>query len=303
MGGSTALVVVDEFTWHVPPPALRPFARGYSGFRQAGVEPMRHRGLPSPYLTLIFTLDEPLMLAAHPDPQQPAGSFETLAGGLHTTPAMIVHDGWQSGIQLMLDPLSARALFGMPAGELANLDVDATAVLGPLATQIQDQLRGAATWHQRFAILDQVLLARMAATAGGALGSGVSREVRCAWQALLRSGGGASVAALVAETGWSERYLRTRFQAETGLAPKAAARVIRFDRARKDLRRRARACAGSAGVRRSAWPGGLGLADLAVAHGYFDQAHLDREFRLLAGCPPTTWLAEEIRNIQAGVLD
>ena len=34
--------------------------------------------------------------------------------------------------------------------------------------------------------------------------------------------------------------------------------------------------------------------------GYFDQAHLAREFRALAGCPPSQWLAEEFRNVQAG---
>jgi AraC-like DNA-binding protein len=51
-------------------------------------------------------------------------------------------------------------------------------------------------------------------------------------------------------------------------------------------------------------PGGPGtphrLADLAVTCGYFDQAHLAREFRALAGCPPSQWLAEEFRNVQAG---
>jgi hypothetical protein len=45
---------------------------------------------------------------------------------------------------------------------------------------------------------------------------------------------------------------------------------------------------------------GLGLAGLAADFGYFDQAHLDRDFRLLAGCPPSTWLASEFRFVQAG---
>ena len=73
------------------------------------------------------------------------------------------------------------------------------------------------------------------------------------------------------------------------LTPKAAARVIRFDRARHLLIRQA-----------SEKSSGYRLADLAAACGYFDQAHLAREFRALAGCPPSQWITEEFRNIQAG---
>ncbi len=275
--------VVDEHPWGQPSAAVAPFVAGYAGFRQAGVEPMRHRGLPSPFLTLIFTLHEPLFLAAHADARQPPGSYETLVGGLHATPALIVHDGWQSGVQLMVSPLAARALLGMPAGEVAGVDVDGEAVLGPLAAEVQDRLRCAAGWPERFEIMDAFLSARLRAA-----DDGVSDEVRYAWLRLLRTGGAATVASLAAETGWSERHLRTRFGAEIGLGPKAAGRVIRFHRARRELARRS-----AAGLP-------LDLAGLAASFGYFDQAHLDREFGLIAGCSPTTWLVEEFRNIQSG---
>ena len=38
---------------------------------------------------------------------------------------------------------------------------------------------------------------------------------------------------------------------------------------------------------------------LAAECGFYDQAHLAREFRALAGCPPSQWLAEEFRFVQA----
>ncbi len=62
--------------------------------------------------------------------------------------------------------------------------------------------------------------------------------------------------------------------------------MTRFHRARRALQRRVQA--------------GLppDLADLAAGCGYFDQAHLAREFRELAGCPPSVWLADEFRIIQ-----
>jgi AraC-like DNA-binding protein len=282
---------IDESVWVVPAPVLRPFIERYVGYRQAGVAPGRHRGLPSPYLTVIFTLDDPLVLAEHPDPRQPPGSYRTLVGGLHTSPALITHPGRQSGIQLLLSPLGARALLGMPAGELANIDVHGPDVLGPMADRIVERLHDAPDWPGRFAVLDQMLASRLAAgPTGSAVRSETGAEVSRAWRRLMSAGGLCPVSGLADETGWSDRHLRGRFRDETGLTPKAAARVIRFDRTRRMLQHRA--AAGSGGL--------PALADVAADCGYYDQAHLAREFRELAGCPPSAWLAEEFRNVQAG---
>jgi AraC-like DNA-binding protein len=276
--------MIDEHCRGVPAEPLRRYVAWYTGYRQRGMRPARHRGLPSPYLTLIFTLDEPLTMMAHPDPGQPPGQFGTLLGGLHCTPALIVHEGAQSGIQVALRPFGARALFGLPAGELAEIDVPAEAVLGGVCAELRDRLRAAACWPERFAILDEVLLRLMR------VAPDVAPEVGWAWRELLRAGGLVRVSALAAETGWSGRHLTSRFRAEIGLTPKAAARVIRFDRARRVLARQLVTAPGTP----------YRLADLAVTCGYFDQAHLAREFRALAGCPPSQWLAEEFRNVQAG---
>jgi AraC-like DNA-binding protein len=272
---------VDEHCRRVPAEPLRPYVAAYTGYRQRGVPSARHRGLPSPYLTLIFTLDEPLTIVAHPDPGQPPGEYGTLLGGLHSVPALITHAGAQSGIQVALRPLGARALLGLPAGELAALDLPAEAVLGGVCAELRDRVRSAAGWPERFAVLDEILLRRAA-------DADVAPEVSWAWHELLRAGGATRVSELAAGTGWSERHLTSRFRAEIGLAPKAAARVVRFDRARKLL------------VRKLTAGDDYLLADLAADCGYFDQAHLAREFRALAGCPPSQWLAEEFRNVQAG---
>jgi hypothetical protein len=130
---------VSESVRGVPAPALRSFVSWYSGYRQAGVPPTTHRGLPSPYLTLIITLDDPLDLAVPTDPGRPPGRYRTLLGGLHTRPAIIGHDGRQSGIQLGVRPLGARVLLGLPAGELHDLDIDAADVLGPVAAELHER--------------------------------------------------------------------------------------------------------------------------------------------------------------------
>ncbi|HMD94040.1 MAG TPA: helix-turn-helix domain-containing protein [Trebonia sp.] len=275
---------VNEHAWRVPSARLRPFVSSYVGYRQEGGEPSRHRGLPSPALTFIVTLDDPLVIEAHPDPRQPAGSYDTLLGGLHTSPALISQRGRQSGIQLSLTPLGARALLGMPAGELANWDEDATAVMGGFAAELRERSRARQSWAERFAVLDE-LLGQRAAGLDADQRRPIRPEVAHVWRRLRDTRGAAPVAKLAAETGWSARYLNSAFRAETGLGPKAAARVFRFDHARHRITRTA-----AAGAR---------FADLAADCGYYDQAHLAREFRDLAGCPPTQWLAEEFRFVQA----
>jgi AraC-like DNA-binding protein len=76
---------------------------------------------------------------------------------------------------------------------------------------------------------------------------------------------------LVRATGYSHRWLTERFRAEVGLAPKAFARVVRFENAFERLGR----------LDRVRW------AEFALDCGYYDQAHLVRDFREMAGATPT----------------
>ena len=130
-------------------------------------------------------------------------------------------------------------------------------------------MRDAAAWQERFDLVESFLLRRLAGSASPA------PEVEWSWQRLRRSGGRASIGELAAELGWSHRRLIARFREHIGLAPKAAARVLRFDRAVA----RARVAGGSAGRPRS--PSDCG---------YYDQAHLNRDFRELAGTTPGAFL-------------
>jgi AraC-like DNA-binding protein len=277
--------VIDEHARHAPPARLRPFVSGYAGYRQEGVAPRRHRGLPSPELTFIVTLDDPLAIDSHPDPGQPAGSYDTLLGGLHTSPAMVSHEGRWSGVQVGLTPLGARTLLGLPAASLANWDAEATDVIGGFAGQLRELVVEQPTWVGRFAVIDQ-LLERRAGRTDADRRATVRPEVGYAWRRLRLTRGGVGVAELAAETGLSARRLGSLFLAEFGLTPKEAGRVFRFAHAR---RRIGQAMGGGAGAT---------LATLAAECGFYDQAHLAREFRALAGCPPSQWLAEEFRFVQ-----
>ena len=85
---------------------------------------------------------------------------------------------------------------------------------------------------------------------------------------------------LAGELSISPRTLRREVAAEAGVPPKALARVFRF--------RYALTCSSPS------------LAMLAAAAGYADQAHMTREFAVLAGLSPARWMAETFKTWNPG---
>ena len=106
-----------------------------------------------------------------------------------------------------------------------------------------------------------------------------------AWRRLVRTGGaGRGAASSPTTTGWSRRHLLTRFRAQVGLAPKTAGAGAAVPPGGPAAGTAASAPRPGRPVR--------SIADVAAACGYADHAHLVREFRALAGCTPTEYLAE-----------
>lgn len=255
-----------------PAPALAPFVAAYTGYRMAGFPPGLHAGLPSRHLTFIVSLDRPVDCVRVPDPTRPPEAFSALLGGLHTSPALIRHDGHEHGVQLQLTPLGSRALLGCPAGAMASTVVHLDAVLGSRAAELQDRLTDVGDWPGRFAVLDEVLTATVRDHRHA------RPEVERAWALLGRAAGAVGIEAVAAEVGWSRRHLAHQFRAEYGLTPKAMARVMRFERAKRLL----------------TLPTAPSLSAIAVACGYADQAHFTREWKDHAGASPTAWLDDEV---------
>ncbi len=267
---------ITEGLVHQPPVLLQPYVESYVGYRFSGFPPGEHVGLPSRHLTFVISFDTPLELSRLPDGTDRPATFDALLGGLHTTPAVIRHDGTEHGIQLQVTPAGARALFGMPAAELARTVVPLDTVWGRLAGELLDRLASASAWSERFAVLDGVLL-RVVSTRME-LPSGARRETSYAWERLTRAAGAVEVGTLASEVGWSRRHLTQCFSAEYGVGPKQMARVLRFERARWMLTETDRPT----------------LADVAAACGYADQAHMVHEWHALAGASPTAWLEAEV---------
>ena len=88
--------------------------------------------------------------------------------------------------------------------------------------------------------------------------------------------GNARPAAIADTVGMSYRQLSRLFRERLGFGPKPLVRLGRFQRALRALEA----------------PGPRSVASVATGTGYFDQAHLARDFRLFSGVAPARYLAE-----------
>lgn len=261
---------VDSAT-RPPARALRPWVDRYLGYRMTGFPPGLHRGLPSAHLTFIVSIGPAVDVVRQTDPTQGPARYRAVLAGLQASSALIAHDGHQEGVAVELTPLGVRALLGVPARALWNTSVELADLMGGGGDELWERLQGPGSWTERFAVCDEILT-RVA------VGRPVRPELARAWHLLASSGGTTPVAEVAREVGWSRPHLARCFRAELGMGPKLAARVVRFDRARRMI--------GAGGD-------DVSLALVAAACGYHDQAHLTRDFTDLAGCPPRRWLREE----------
>lgn len=256
--------IADRGGWWMaesrPHPALRPFLRSYVGYWETEIVPTRMRTLPARTTVVIINLGPPLRLRV-PGTGIPDRDYGSFVAGMHDGHGMYLSPGGQRGVQLDVTPLGAYTLLGVPMASLTNTAADLPDLLGRGAHTLVERLGAAASWGERFDVLDGFLLRRLDA------GPVPSPEVTRAWR-LLNTDLGVSVAEIAADVGWSRKHLTNRFREQAGLPPKVMGRVIRFQRAIGLL------------------AGGAGFADAASACGYYDQAHLNREFRALSGCTP-----------------
>jgi AraC-like DNA-binding protein len=262
-----------EWVVGAPAPALRPFIERYCGYRMTGFPAGLHRGVPSRHMTFIVSIGADIDVVEQTNPAQAPAHYGCVLSGLQDSSALIAHDGNQEGVALELTPLGSRALFGAPARELWDLSLELADVIGPTGRELWERLQGRDAWDNRFAACDDVLSRRAGADP-------TVPELRFSWEALVASGGNISVRELASETGWSRQHLRRRFRDEFGLGPKLAARIVRFERARRMLQSPA------------------SITQVAAACGYYDHAHLDRDFAELAGCTPSELLTEDLPSFQ-----
>jgi len=260
-----------ELWLRAPHPALAGKVAGlWAGDAEAPTA--HHRALPNGELWAMFNLGPAQRvtgLAGADDGRILRAAF---VAGLQDRPlAYDSVDGHPRVVCIRFLPLGAFAFFGgLSLAELANQVLDLDAVLGARTgvEPLRQRMAETPDLGTALDVVEEWLVARLVA------GPSPHPVTRTAIGILQETGGDARVASLAGTVGVSPRYLGGLFRREVGLSAKGMARILRFERALEAL--------GASG--------GRDLAGIAHDCGYYDQPHLNRDFRELAGLTPTEYL-------------
>lgn len=180
--------------------------------------------------------------------------------GVKTAPLWARSECAVANVAVSFRPGAVAALLRVSADSLTDRAVPVHELLGADCAARWIEAPGL---HARAALLEAELLSRLPAVEAEA-----ERLARAAVARIERTAGRVPIARLARALGVGERRLERAFRAHVGIGPKAFARIARF---------RAAWCALEAGG---------AAVDVALARGYFDQAHLVRDFRAFAGDAP-----------------
>lgn len=160
-------------------------------------------------------------------------------------------------------PGAAFHWLGLSMSEIIGSAVDMRDIWGQKARDLAERMQQARGIPAQTALL-QHLLTQMASSFEPSPSDGAA-----IFATLENDGGseGGAIARLTERLDVSERTLRRRSRHLFGYGPKTLDRILRFQRFQSLARN----------------PGGSGMAEMAYATGYADQAHLNREIRALCG--------------------
>jgi len=227
------------------------------------------RALPNGRFQLIIDLSDGFVRDSAPAAQRYQPAMAPLVVGMQSRFALLETAALQHIMSVVFWPGGTRGLFDVPADAFYNGVVPLEQVWGCEATGLRDRLRDTRSPAAKFLVLEAALRRR--------------RRERLQLHAAVRYALGRfqsvphirSVLDVSKDTGLSRRRFAQLFREQVGITPKLYCRLHRFQRVLNHI-------ASGAPVD---W------ADVALAGGYCDQAHLANEFRDFSGITPGAYLA------------
>ena len=260
---------------HRPGPPLDRFVELVTYY--AGYQPdhTRERLLPDGAVEIIVDLtDEPKKLYDREDFSRAVDFRRAWISGMRRDWIVIEAAPGSSMVVIRFRPGGAHPFLGFAVEGITDTVDQLEAVLSSAGSSLRDRILEAATIEAKMAAVESWLLER----------AGCDLHAHPVIEYLterLFCPAGIRIADVVDEVGYSQRHVLGLFRRWVGLSPKQYSRIRRFQQVLAAVSAEgAEGAASNTGLPEPDW------ADLAVAHGYFDQSHLVRDFRQFSGLTP-----------------
>ncbi len=234
------------------------------------------RLLPTGRMQLLVNLAEDELRDYTLDGRPRFATSGAALAGAHSQPIAIDTAAQRSVCGVSFWPGGAYPFFGIGAHEVSEQTVDLRDVWGGHAVLLREKLLETDDAAVRLDRLEQALVD---------CADRVLSPDRTLYAARLLASPGARVSAVAGRLAMSRRAFIARFRTYVGVTPKRFARVARFQRFLHSI------------------DSGASWVDLALRHGYADQAHAIREFRAFSGTTPTTYRARVDSDRNHALLD
>lgn len=255
-----------------PGAGLRPWVRELWYARGMDFAHRRERILPTGRAQVIVNLARDFVLDC-PEGRPVSGMAPALVVGQRSAYEVIDTSDLADLIGIVFEPGALPVLLGDAADRVTNGYASLEDVCRG-ADDLRDRLREMEGAEARLACLEAFLRERTAARVERGCGE-MHPAVQFGLEELGRRPAAGRVREVARDTGWSERRFSQLFREEVGFAPKVWCRIQRFQRVVGQLQRGA----------------AVEWAELALACGFYDQAHLANEFKAFAGMSPTVYAA------------
>lgn len=230
--------------------------------------PWRNMILPDGAMELIINLGDPQALCALDDPAAQKVFRHSWITGERTDPIVIDEAGYVHLVGVRIRAGGAWPLFGIPLREFTDQVVELESILGSEINHLRDQLGEAPNDDSRFDLLETWLVRRVHGRPQP------TRSVSYALRAIQHGADAVRIGAMANEIGISHKHLLREFDRCVGLTPKLFARLCAFQRVIRSIGQEPE----------------VNWSATAARCGYYDQAHLIREFRAFSGLTPAGYL-------------
>ena len=240
------------------PPDLAPWVE-LIWYSRGTLPASRERVLPSATCDIVVNLGAPMTLLEGAGVRRFTGATTS---GLLTRPLLLEHPHVHEALGFRLTPAGIRALAHAPAAAVLDLNAMLGDVCGAAARELEDRCASARSGAEVLGVA--VTWARERCRTAPA----VDPLATWAMQRIVASAGAVRVEALQERSGYGPTRFRQRFVDELGVSPRAFASLVRLRVTLDGLA--------------TTTP----LVELALAAGYADQAHMNREVRRFTGLTP-----------------